>query len=763
MGMMLTPIEQNLGDLEEAYRQHFLESDIRISTIAIIVWLCASCAFIYSDYLLVGVSTEFWVLAMVRLPFVFLGAFLIIIFRRITNASTYDWLLFSFMLCGTCLLLYITATRPPEFAGPAITNVLAVLSSYFVFQTRMGLRLASNFILSIGLIMIHSYRSASITLPWMNALLLSLILSNVLGILVAIRLGNLRRAEFKANWDLKASQQELRLEIARREQIEESLKQAKEAAEAATRAKGEFLANISHEIRTPLNGVLGMIGLLLDSGLTKEQYEHARILKYAAGTLLALLCDVLDLSKIEAGRLELEETAFDTAVLWSGTESLLKVKAREKGLNLSWIVVEAVPPRLRGDSKRLQQILLNLGNNAVKFTHKGGVSVRVDVDEQSEEGVLLHFSVSDTGIGIAPDKVRTIFDRFTQADSSTTRRYGGTGLGLAISSELARAMRGDMWVESELGRGSTFHFTARLRRAESTDAPGVRPAEPIAPPASLAGLKVLLAEDSDINQAVVLEMLKRQGCEVAVASTGKEAVEAFESHPFDVVLMDLQMPDMDGFEATRIIRARESSGRVPIIAQTAFAFAQDRDRCLKAGMDDYVSKPLSASRLIEVIERYVLSKNPGAAQAGRGTEIPQRRGSSSADLPDARSNDMSSSTNPRRRPRAGKVFDVEALRDRVGGDEEVVREVVALFFSQIPETLEQIRTAAVDHDWQVLRRLSHTLKGASATVGAEAISEVARELEFMARDQDDGSFDVVLARLDEEAARFMKTVEQSGF
>ncbi len=394
------------------------------------------------------------------------------------------------------------------------------------------------------------------------------------------------------------------IDISERKRAEEALRQAKEAAESATRAKGEFLANMSHEIRTPLYAVSGMIDLMLDSELNSRQLERARIAKAAANTLLSLINDILDLSKIEAGRLDLEEIDFDIRFVFSNAESLLAVRANGKNLALKYEIDEAVPHCLRGDPNRLQQVLLNLGANAVKFTEEGNITFLVELQEQSDDEVVLHFSVSDTGIGIAPDKRQAIFDRFSQADPSTTRKYGGAGLGLAISCQLSRAMGGDMWVESEPGKGSVFHFTVRLRLGDSGDTAPVSNQSPVSKTGEFFGLRVLLAEDNAFNQAVAVEVLKKQGCVVVVAANGREAVELFDPEKFDIVLMDLQMPELDGYEATRIIRAKETSTRIPIIAQTAHAFAEDRKECLAVGMDEFLSKPITVAELLKVFKRF---------------------------------------------------------------------------------------------------------------------------------------------------------------
>jgi len=504
----------------------------------------------------------------------------------------------------------------------------------------------------------------------------------------------------------------LRFELAR---VAAEEARASAAAGAANQAKSEFLAKMSHEIRTPINGITGMSELLADTELSSSQQRRLEIIRGSAQHLLGIVNEMLDFSKIEARRLEVEDADFDLHSLATEAVESLDGAARKKGLRVQLQIDPEVPRRVRGDSTRVRQVLNNLLSNAVKFTLEGRISVCV-----APAGVVggqtgIRFVVTDTGIGIAPEARDRIFEPFAQADNSHSRRFGGTGLGLSISRELVSLMGGDMTMESEPGKGSTFTFWIPLPAVAGSAREADGAQAPERPRAAMRG-RVLVAEDSSVNREVVMEMLDSMGVESTVVENGVEVVERASTEAFDAILMDCEMPGMDGFEATRRIRKQaDRSRRVPIIALTAHSMRGDRQRCVDAGMDDYLAKPFTRAELRRVLERWLAggasrTAAPGSESHGIPGEVPV----------DGRT--------------------LEQLRAlQRAGTPSVLAKVIGLYDTEAPALLSAMRRAVTAGDADGLHRAAHKLKSTSATLGATRLAELCRALEAEVRIEDDAA------------------------
>ena len=572
--------------------------------------------------------------------------------------------------------------------------------------------------------------------------------------------------------ELSARMVGINIDVTDRKLVEETLRQAKEEAEAASRAKSQFLANMSHEIRTPMNGVLGLAELLLRYPLNEKERQLTQSIHRSGSVLLAIINDILDFSKIEAGKLQLEAIPFEVRRTFEEALAVSSPTAEQKGLRLSCHVDPHIPSALIGDPTRLRQIIVNLVSNAVKFTEQGTVTVSAELTGTREGRSGLSVSVSDTGIGISLEAQSNIFDAFSQADGSTTRKYGGTGLGLAIVKQLVALMGGTIELQSRPGEGTCVRFTVyckpaamQTQRPPELFAVSAKRGETVSDqrPIRTGEVRILLVEDNPVNREVACGMLEVLNCRIDTAENGREALDAIAKTDYALVFMDCQMPEMDGLTATKLIRAREAERagqaedeaeapptRLPIVALTAHAMQGDREQCLSVGMDDHLSKPFTLVQLEDMLARW-LPNWPGS-------DVSQQA-ISSGSIGKERVGDLQE--DPRRvsepvGPPTGSIIDQTALAGiralQRSGQPDIVVRVVTSYLDTSPDIVARIRSAARSQDAAELRAAAHRLKSSSAQLGAMAVSADCRELEQMGERQDFRHVDEVVTRLEQHYA-----------
>ena len=518
-------------------------------------------------------------------------------------------------------------------------------------------------------------------------------------------------------------------------ELTSSLAHAKDAAEKASQSKGDFLATMSHEIRTPINAVVGMAYLALKTDLTERQRDYIEKIRASGGHLLDLVNDVLDFAKIESGKLELEVAGFDLDQVIGRVESIASLRAKQKGLALSFHVQPEIPRHLVGDSLRIGQILLNYINNAIKFTASGFVEVRASLAGQTASGCRILFEVSDSGIGLTEDQMSRLFRLFHQADASTTRKYGGTGLGLAITRQLAELMDGEVGVKSTNGVGSTFWASIQvgLPLAEPDAGTVPRPVPTlVSHTVRFDGARILLAEDNLLNQQIAREMLEEAGAIVTLASDGKEAIDRASSAPFDCILMDVRMPGIDGLQATEALRSLQMTAELPIIAMTANAMVEDRDECLRVGMNDFIPKPVNPEQFLQILGKWI---KPSALveRPVRGEPVLDEAAPEAQEAPGRKSH-----------------VDLAEISKNMRGSAAQVRNLVTIFRDTGNKALGEAHQAHESGDATVLAQIGHRFKSSSKYMGAHVFSELMLDLENSAKQGDWVRIATTLGKLDEE-------------
>ena len=535
------------------------------------------------------------------------------------------------------------------------------------------------------------------------------------------------------------------VDITERKIMEIELQKSREEAEAASIAKSRFLANMSHEIRTPFSGIMGIIELLSNTELSEAQSEYITLLKFSTDSLVNIINDILDISKIEAGNMELYEEDFDFKYFINGVVNLFIPVANKKGIAIKVETLAEIPDCVNGDSEKLRQVLSNLLNNAVKFTEKGEINLTVELQEKRDNNYKLLFTVKDTGIGIPEDKLGGIFEPFTQVDNTIQRKYGGTGLGLSITEKLVLMMGGDIGIKSEKGKGTAVVFSVILGdRKGSSLSPDLHLGKKSLSQHSL-GRKahILIVEDNEINQMLTGKTLESTGHSYRIAINGKEAIELFSKEDFDLILMDLQMPEMDGFTATRLIREKEleSGTKTPIVALTAHAMPGDREKCLEAGMDYYLSKPLYSDKLVSIIGELLGGKDSDISH-----EVHQKNESGDYMLREEKEEE-------------NKMLDTASLLDKVEGDLDFLDKLLQNFKKSSAELIDDLDKALKERDGKAINFAAHTMKGSLIIFGDEKGGNIAQELEKLGLKEDFKAAEKKIRLLNEEVQKTIESLE----